>query len=133
GSVAMNWATHLKFGTLNLLPGAPALVLNNGFLARQTTLEIGAGGMSMAGSRIELSSGGLNNFAGGGAVLKLGGDVDVNIDPLNTNSYAGQGIFVGIGGNMREFGNSYIDLMGGTRNFDIEDGAVFGISALMKN
>ncbi|MGV3533931.1 MAG: beta strand repeat-containing protein [Chthoniobacteraceae bacterium] len=133
GAVAFNWATHLKFGTLNLLPGAPVLVLNNGFIARPTTLEIGSGGMSMAGSRIELSSGGLSNFAGGGSILKLGGDVDVNIDPLNSTSFAGQGIFSGIGGNMREFSNSYIDLMGGNRDFNIEDGVVFGISSLMVN
>ena len=89
--------------------------------------------MTLAGSRIELSSGGLNNFAGAGTVLRLGGNVTVNADPLNGTSFAGQGIFSGIGANMREFSNSYIDLMGGVRDFNVADGVVFGISSLMKN
>jgi fibronectin-binding autotransporter adhesin len=133
GTVNFNWATHLKFGTLNLLPGAPALGVANGLITRKAVIEIGAGGLNFNGSRIELQSGGLNNFAGGGAVLRLGGNVTASTDPLNGTSLAGQGIFATTGANMREISNSYIDLMGGVRDFNIADGIVFGVSALMTN
>ncbi len=133
GTINFNFATHLKFGTLNLLPGAPALGVANGFIARKSTLEIGAGGLNFNGSRIELQSGGLSNFAGGGAVLRLGGNVTASPDPLNGTSLAGQGIFATVAANMREFSNTYIDLAGGVRDFNIADGIVFGVSALMTN
>ncbi|HZJ14926.1 MAG TPA: autotransporter-associated beta strand repeat-containing protein, partial [Chthoniobacteraceae bacterium] len=139
GTINFNWATNLKFGTLNLLPGAPVIGVANGFIARKTTLEIGSGGVDFNGSRIELQSGGLSQFAGGGAVLLLGGNVRAHADPLNGTSLAGQGIFDSLGGitnnvhNMREFSNSYIDLAGGVRDFNIDDGILFGVSALMTN
>ncbi len=132
GAINFNFATHLKFGTLNLQAGAPNLSLANGFIARQTVLEIGSGGLTTLGARIELQTG-LNLNSGGGSVLRLGGNVTATRDPLNFQSTIGAGIFAGIGTNMREFSNSYIDLMGGTRDFNVGDGILFGVSALMKN
>ena len=132
GAVNFNFATHLKFGTLNLQSGAPNMNVTNGFITRQTVLEIGAGGLTTLGARIELQTG-LNLNSGGGSVLRLGGNVTAIRDPLNFQSTISSGIFLGTGTNMREFSNSYIDLMGGTRDFNIGDGLIFGISALMKN
>lgn len=123
-----------KAGTLNLLPGAPNLNITTGIAAPGlvTTLDIGAGGLSITGQNIVLGSGSSGNVAGSGAVLRLGGNVTVTGTNLIGNSYY-NGIYIQTGSSFREIGASKVDLTGGVRDFNIATDNLYFITAPITN
>jgi autotransporter-associated beta strand protein len=130
GGVAFNSGSTLSVGTLNVLAGGPNLdVANANLVSGVTTLEIGAGGLTLAGQNVTLNTGGNTAAGSGGAVLKLGGNLTVNDDPLNAQSYL-RGIFFQQG---RELGKNILDLAGGNRTFTIDSDVFFTINTMITN
>ena len=135
GAFNIDRSGSFKAGTLTLLPGAPDLNITTGIptAGSETVLEIGAGGTSLNGQNINLGTGSSGNVAGSGAVLKLGGNVTVAGNDLVGGSYGRKGIYIQIGSSFRELGNSRVDLLGGTRNFDVDVESLFTITAPLTN
>jgi fibronectin-binding autotransporter adhesin len=134
---ALTWSAGgtFKAGTLNLNVGAYSPNILTGMPGdptRMSALEIGAGGLNMTGQNIIVGGGGNTSIAGAGAVLRLGGNVNVVDDPLLGNSGA-QGIFIQIGNSFREIGNSMTDLLGGNRTFTIDEDVQFYITTPITN
>ncbi|RYD81095.1 MAG: hypothetical protein EOP84_11480, partial [Verrucomicrobiaceae bacterium] len=97
-----------------------------------TTLDVGAGGLSLSGQNITLGTSFSTSVAGSGGLLKLGGGVTVVGSTLLGNSY-NTGIYVQNGNSFREIGGSRIDLTGDTRNFDIASDVQFYITPRIVN
>lgn len=135
GAVVIDRSGTLKAGTLTLLPGAPDMNVTTGLPVpgSSSVLEIGAGGVSLSGQNITLGTGSNGNVAGSGGLLKLGGNVSVVGSDLIGGSYGRKGIFIQIGSSFRELGNSAVDLVGGTRDFNIETNAIFTVTAPLTN
>jgi fibronectin-binding autotransporter adhesin len=135
GAFGIDRGGSFKAGTLSLNPGSPDLNITTGIAASglQTTLEVGAGGLTMTGQNIILGSGSNANVAGTGAVLKLGGDVTANGSDLVGGSYGRKGIFIQTGNSFREYGDSHIDLLGGNRTFTIGEDTQFTVTAPLSN
>lgn len=130
GAIAFSPGGTLSVGTLNLLPGAQSIdVANANFVGEATTLEIGSGGLTLAGQNINLNTTTNTAAPSAGAVLKLGGNLTVNDDPLNPASYQ-RGIFFQSG---RELGQNILDLAGGTRTITVDSDVYFTINTIIAN
>lgn len=121
--------------TLTLLPGAPDLNITTGLPVpgAVTTLGVGSGGISLSGQNIILGTGSNGNVAGSGGVLKLGGNLTAVGSDLIGGSYGRKGIFINLGASFREIGNSFVDLDGGTRDFNIDTDVIFTVTAPLAN
>jgi autotransporter-associated beta strand protein len=135
GAVNIDRSGTLKVGTLTLLPGAPDMNVTTGLPVpgSSSTLEIGTGGVSLSGQNIVIGSGSSGNVAGSGGILKLGGNVTVVGSDLIGGSYGRKGIYIQIGNSFRELGDSKVDLVGGTRDFNVETNAIFTVTAPLTN
>lgn len=135
GAFNLNPGGTFKAGSLNLQVGAYSPNVTTGLpgdSSKMSTLEIGAGGLTMTGQTITLGGGSNGSIAGAGAVLKLGGNVTVSDDPLLGNA-GNQGIFIQIGNSFRELGNSKMDLLGGNRTFTIDEDVQFFVTTPITN
>ncbi len=134
GGLNIDRSGTFKAGTLNLLPGAYSPGVTTGIASPGlvTTLEIGAGGLTMTGQNITVGSGSSGNVAGAGAVLKLGGNVTVTSSTLLGNA-TNTGIYIQLGSSFREIGTSRTDLAGGVRDFNIAPDVQFYITTPLVN
>ena len=134
GAFGIDRGGSFTANTITLLPGAPDLNITTGIPAgAQTTLQVGAGGISVSNQNINLGTGSSGNVAGSGGVLKLGGNLTYTGSDSVAGSYGRKGIFVQLGSSFRQLGNSRVDLMGGTRDFNIDTDAIYTITAPIVN
>ena len=98
-----------------------------------TTLEYGPGGVPITGQGVTVGNGFCGNVAGSGGRLRIGGDVSVVGSDLIGGSYSRKGIYVQTGSTFREIGASHIDLLGGTRNFDIDSDSIYTVTPRITN
>lgn len=133
GALNIDRGGTAKFGTLNLLPGAYSPGITSGSPGgAMTRMDIGSGGLNMTGQNITLGSGASGSVRGTGAILRLAGNVNVIPDVTLANSYS-TGIYIQTGNGFREIGNSFIDLAGGNRTFNIAPDVQFFVTAPLAN
>jgi len=136
GALGFDRGGTLRLGAASYLPGAfdqSVFTGRPGSPGAYTTLEIGAGGISLTGQNITLGNGFSANVAGAGGRLILGGDLTFNGSDLIGGSYGRKGIFVQTGSTFRELGASHIDLNGGTRDFNIGDDSLYTVTPRITN
>ncbi len=135
GALGFDRGGTLKLGSATYLPGSFDQSVFTGLPVPggHTTLEIGAGGISLNGQFITLGNGFSGNVAGAGGRLNLGGNLTFNGSDLIGGSYGRKGIFIQTGSSFRELGNSHVDLMGGARDFNIGSDSIFTITAPLIN
>jgi autotransporter-associated beta strand protein len=135
GALGFDRGGTLKLNKASYLPGAfdQSIFTGRPTAGAYTTLEIGAGGISLTGQNITIGNGFSGNVAGAGGRLVLGGDLSFTGSDLIGGSYGRKGIFIQTGSSFRELGNSHIDLAGGVRDFDIDTDAIYTITPPMRN
>ena len=136
GALGFDRGGTLRVGTASYLPGSfdqSVFTGRPGSPGAYTTLEIGAGGISLTGQNITLGNGFSGNVAGAGGRLRLGGNLSFTGSDLIGGSYGRKGIFVQTGSTFRELGASHIDLMGGTRDFNIATDSIYTITPRITN
>ncbi len=131
GTLNYNSGGTFKAGTVNLLSGAQEFTVANNFAGAVSTLEVGAGGMTINGQNLIL--GNADYFTpSAGAVLKLGGSMSIAGDPLNfTNTDRQKGITSGGGG--REHAANAIDFNGGVRTISVTDDIFYTLNIRLRN
>lgn len=135
GALGFDRGGTLKIGNASYLPGAfdQSVFTGRPTAGAYTTLEIGAGGISLTGQNITLGNGFSGNVAGAGGRLLLGGNLTFTGSDLIGGSYGRKGIFIQTGSSFRELGNSHIDLVGGVRDFNIGTDSLYTITAPIRN
>ena len=135
GALGFDRGGTLKLGAASYLPGAfdQSVFTGRPTAGAFTTLEDGPGGVSFTGQNITLGNGFSANVAGAGGRLRLGGDVTVTGSDLIGGSYSRKGIFVQTGSTFRELGGSHIDLLNGTRDFNIDSDVIYTITPRITN
>ena len=135
GALGFDRGGTLRIGTASYLPGAfdQSVFTGRPSPGAFTTLEYGAGGVSLTGQNITIGNGFSGNVAGAGGRLLLGGNLTFTGSDLIGGSYGRKGIFVQTGSTFRELGASHIDLMGGVRDFNIAEDSIYTITPRIIN
>lgn len=135
GAFGIDRGGKFKAGTLTLLPGAydPNITTGLPVPGQVTTLETGAGGLSLSGASIILGTGSSGNVQGAGAVLKLGGDVTYTGTDLVGGAYGRRGIYINTGSFRLLNSGNQIDLTGGNRTFTVDGDSNFTVTVPMTN
>lgn len=133
GSISFNSGGTFKAGTVNLLSGAQDINIANNFSGTVTTFEVGAGGIAFNGQNLSFGNG--DYFTpSAGAVLKLGGNMSVQADPLNfLNEDRQRGFFVGATNSGRELGPNFVDFMGANRTISVADNIFYTLNVQLRN